>query len=56
MAEQRLIKRILYMMAWMGVDYGLTGQYDLIVLDVMSPKIDGFGVAWRLRTNSHRPF
>ena len=34
-----------------GVDYGLTGQYDLIVLDVMLPKIDGFGVARQLRTN-----
>lgn len=32
-----------------GVDYGLTGQYDLIVLDVMLPKVDGFEVARRLR-------
>ena len=32
-----------------GVDYGLTGQYDLIILDVMLPKVDGFEVARRLR-------
>ena len=28
-----------------GVDYGLAGQYDLIILDVMLPKVDGFQVA-----------
>ena len=33
-----------------GVDYGLTGQYDLIILDVMLPKVDGFQAAQRLRT------
>lgn len=33
-----------------GVDYGLTGQYDLIILDVMLPKVDGFEVACRLRS------
>lgn len=32
-----------------GVDYGLMGQYDVIVLDVMLPKVDGFEVARRLR-------
>ena len=32
-----------------GVDYGLTGQYDLMILDVMLPKVDGFQVAQRLR-------
>ena len=32
-----------------GLDYGLTGQYDAIVLDVMLPKLDGFTVAKRLR-------
>ena len=31
------------------VDYGLAGQYDLIILDVMLPKVDGFQVAQRLR-------
>lgn len=33
-----------------GVDYGMTGQYDLIILDVMLPKVDGFEVARRLRS------
>ena len=33
-----------------GVDYGLTGQYDLFILDVMLPKVDGFEVARRLRS------
>ena len=32
-----------------GVDYGLAGQYDLIILDVMLPKVDGFQAAQRLR-------
>ena len=32
-----------------GVDSGLTGQYDLIILDVMLPKVDGFQAAQRLR-------
>ena len=32
-----------------GVDYGLTGQYDLIILDVMLPKVSGLQVAQRLR-------
>ena len=33
-----------------GVDYALTGQYDVIVLDVMLPRVDGFEVASRLRS------
>lgn len=32
-----------------GLDYGLSGIYDLIVLDVMLPKADGHTVAARLR-------
>lgn len=32
-----------------GLDYALTGQYDVIVLDVMLPKLDGFQVVNRLR-------
>ena len=32
-----------------GLDYALSGQYDVIVLDVMLPKLDGFEVARRLR-------
>ncbi|MGE4353063.1 MAG: response regulator transcription factor [Oscillospiraceae bacterium] len=33
-----------------GIEYGLTDQYDLIILDVMLPKADGFEVARRLRS------
>ena len=32
-----------------GLDYALTGQYDVIILDVMLPRLDGFQVARRLR-------
>ncbi len=32
-----------------GLDYALTGQYDVIVLDVMLPGLSGFEVAKRLR-------
>ena len=32
-----------------GLDYGLAGKYDLILLDIMLPKLDGFQVARRLR-------
>ncbi len=32
-----------------GIEYGFTGQYDLIILDVMLPKVNGFDVARRLR-------
>lgn len=32
-----------------GIDYGETGAYDVIILDVMLPKVDGFIVAQRLR-------
>lgn len=34
-----------------GLDYALTGLYDLIVLDVMMPKKDGFEVVKELREN-----
>ena len=32
-----------------GLDYALSGQYDVIVLDVMLPKKDGFTVVYELR-------
>ena len=32
-----------------GVQYGGTGTYDVIILDVMLPKMDGFAVASTLR-------
>lgn len=34
-----------------GVEYALLGIYDLLILDVMLPKLDGFEVARRIRTN-----
>ena len=48
MEEQRYQADLVYDGAD-GLDYGLTGQYDMIVLDVMLPKLDGFEVARRLR-------
>lgn len=32
-----------------GIDYGSSGAYDVIILDVMLPKADGFEVAQTLR-------
>lgn len=32
-----------------GLDYALSGGYDVIVLDVMLPRLDGFSVVKRLR-------
>jgi len=34
-----------------GLDNALTGIYDIILLDVMLPKLDGFSVLQRLRTS-----
>lgn len=34
-----------------GLDFALTGIYDVIVLDVMMPKTDGFTVLKKLREN-----
>ena len=44
-------------------DYGLSGQYDIILLDVMLPRLDGFTIARQLRAaqittphpDPHRP-
>lgn len=33
-----------------GFEYGLTGSYDVIILDVMLPYMDGFEVVRRLRS------
>lgn len=33
----------------MGAEYALLGIYDLLILDVMMPKLDGFQVASRVR-------
>ena len=34
-----------------GLEYALLGIYDLLILDVMLPKLDGFEVARQLRRN-----
>ena len=34
-----------------GLDYALSGIYDMIILDVMLPKMNGFDVAAELRKN-----
>ena len=34
-----------------GAEYAETGVYDLLILDVMMPKLDGFAVARRVRAN-----
>ena len=33
-----------------GTEYALTGVYDLLILDVLMPGMDGFAVAKRIRT------
>ena len=48
MADQRYQADVVYDGAD-GLDYGLSGQYDVILLDVMLPKLDGLEVARRLR-------
>ncbi|MDR1643176.1 MAG: response regulator transcription factor [Clostridiales bacterium] len=32
-----------------GLDYAIAGAYDLVILDVMLPKLDGFQVVQRMR-------
>jgi DNA-binding response OmpR family regulator len=39
----------------MALDYASTEDFDVIVLDLMLPGIDGFEVARRLRKNQHTP-
>ena len=38
-----------------GLDYARSGQYDLIILDVMMPKMDGWQVCREIRQNSKVP-
>lgn len=48
--EQRYTADIVYD-GESGLDYALSGQYDVIVLDVMLPKRNGFEVVRELRNN-----
>jgi DNA-binding response OmpR family regulator len=34
-----------------GLDYALTGRYDVIVLDIMLPKLNGLDMLQQLRAN-----
>lgn len=38
-----------------GLDEGLTGKYDLILLDIMLPRMDGFTVCRKLREQIDTP-
>src|SRR5690625_6221200 len=39
-----------------GLDYGLSGIYDVIILDIMLPEMDGLSVLKELRQNQvHTP-
>ncbi|NCC69737.1 MAG: response regulator transcription factor, partial [Clostridia bacterium] len=49
MAEQRYQVDLVHSGAD-GLDYALSGQYEIIVLDVMLPGLDGFEVARQLRS------
>jgi DNA-binding response OmpR family regulator len=48
MKRQRINAETVYDGA-LGLDYALSGIYDLIVLDVMLPKLNGFEVVKRMR-------
>ena len=37
-----------------GLDYGLTDIYDVIILDIMLPKLNGLEILRRLRKNNTR--
>ncbi|MDB5056024.1 MAG: walR [Bacilli bacterium] len=38
-----------------GLELGLSGQYDLIILDLMLPKIDGFEICKQIRSKLNIP-
>ena len=38
-----------------GYDYAETGMYDVVILDVMLPKMDGIQVCQRIREQSNVP-
>lgn len=48
MREQKYLTDVVYT-GTDGLDYALTGQYDVIVLDIMLPGMDGFQVVKKLR-------
>jgi DNA-binding response OmpR family regulator len=50
LAEQKYLSDVVYD-GNDGLDYGLSGIYDLIILDIMLPYRDGFEVAYELRKN-----
>ncbi|MDD4238875.1 MAG: response regulator transcription factor [Desulfotomaculaceae bacterium] len=52
MAEQKYTVDIVHD-GWAGLDYAMSGLYDVIVLDVMLPKRSGFEVVRALRANKN---
>ena len=38
-----------------GLDYALSGIYDVIILDIMLPGLDGFAVCRKIRENANTP-
>ena len=50
LAEQKYMADVVYD-GNDGLEYGLSGIYDLIILDIMLPYRDGFEIAYELRMN-----
>ena len=38
-----------------GLDKGLNGDYDLIILDLMLPRVDGFEICRQIRAEKNKP-